>query len=45
MDRDGSGQITLKDISKVISRLKVYIVSIYDVSMNPEFIEGRKSRE
>ena len=34
MDRDGSGQITIQDIG-----------SIYDVSMNPEFLEGRMSRE
>ena len=34
MDRDGSGQLTISDIA-----------SIYDVSMNPEFLEGRKTRE
>lgn len=34
LDKDGSGQITVSDI-----------VGIYDVSMNPEFIEGRKSKE
>ena len=34
LDKDGSGQITVKDIA-----------GIYDVSMNPEFLEGRKSRE
>jgi len=34
MDRDGSGQLNIQDL-----------ISIYDVSMNPEFIEGRKTRE
>eukprot|EP00806_Schmidingerella_arcuata_P000234 Macronucleus_1208.p1 GENE.Macronucleus_1208~~Macronucleus_1208.p1 ORF type:complete len:291 (+),score=158.04 Macronucleus_1208:1-873(+) len=34
MDRDGSGVINIQDIGQ-----------IYDVSMNPEFLEGRKSRE
>ena len=34
MDRDGSGQLTISDIA-----------SIYDVSMNPEFLEGRKTRD
>ena len=34
LDKDGSGQITISDI-----------IGIYDVSMNPEFIEGRKSKE
>ena len=34
MDKDGSGQITIQDI-----------IGIYDVSMNPEFIEGRKTKE
>jgi len=34
MDRDGSGQLTIGDIA-----------SIYDVSMNPEFLEGRKTRD
>ena len=34
MDRDGSGVVTLQDIA-----------GIYDVSMNPEFLEGRKTRE
>lgn len=34
MDRDGSGQISLSDV-----------VQIYDVSMNHEFIEGKKTRE
>ena len=34
MDRDGSGVINIQDIG-----------SIYDVSMNPEFLEGRKTRE
>lgn len=34
MDKDGSGQITISDV-----------VGIYDVSMNPEFIEGRKTKE
>lgn len=34
LDRDGSGQITLADV-----------VQIYDVSMNHEFIEGKKTRE
>ena len=34
LDRDGSGQINIQDIA-----------GIYDVSMNPEFLEGRKSRE
>jgi len=33
MDRDGSGVITIDDIAQ-----------IYDVSMNPEFLEGRKTR-
>ena len=34
LDRDGSGVITIQDIS-----------GIYDVSMNPEFLEGRKTRD
>jgi Ca2+-binding EF-hand superfamily protein len=34
MDRDGSGKLTISDIA-----------SIYDVSMNPEFLEGRKTRD
>ena len=34
MDRDGSGQLSISDIA-----------SIYDVSMNPEFLEGRKTRD
>lgn len=34
LDKDGSGQIRLDDIA-----------SIYDVSMNPEFLEGRKTRD
>jgi len=34
MDRDGSGVINIDDIG-----------AIYDVSMNPEFLEGRKTRE
>jgi len=34
MDNDGSGVIDINDIG-----------SIYDVSMNPEFLEGRKTRE
>jgi calcyphosin len=34
MDRDGSGQITLADV-----------VTLFDVSMNPEFIERRKTKD
>lgn len=34
LDRDNCGGITIKDI-----------IGIYDVSMNPEFLEGRKTRE
>ena len=34
LDIDGSGTITIDDIS-----------GIYDVSMNPEFLEGRKTRD
>jgi Ca2+-binding EF-hand superfamily protein len=34
LDRDGSGKITISDLQ-----------GIYDVSMNPEFLEGRKSRD
>lgn len=34
MDRDQSGQLNIQDIA-----------SIYDVSMNPEFLEGRKTRD
>jgi len=34
LDIDGSGAINLKDI-----------INIYDVSMNPEYIEGRKTKE
>jgi len=34
LDRDGSGQITISDI-----------INIYDVSMNPLFIEKRKTKE
>jgi hypothetical protein len=45
MDRDNSGFLNIQDISKTFSRLKMLIVSVYDVSMNPDYIEGRKSRE
>jgi len=34
LDRDGSGQIKIGDL-----------VGIYDVSRNPEFLEGRKTRD
>lgn len=34
MDTDNSGVLTISDIS-----------GIYDVSMNPEFLEGRKTRD
>jgi len=34
MDKDGGGIITVSDI-----------VSIYDVSKNPDFIEKRKSKD
>ena len=34
LDKDGSGKVTVSDI-----------VGIYDVSMNPEFLEGRKTRD
>lgn len=34
MDKDNSGRIDIRDIG-----------SIYDVSFNPDFLEGRKSRE
>lgn len=34
MDRDGTGVVEIADIA-----------SIYDVSMNPEFLEGRKTRD
>lgn len=34
LDTNGSGQITVSDIS-----------GIYDVSMNPEFLEGRKTKD
>jgi len=34
LDKDCSGQVTIQDI-----------IGIYDVSMNPEFIEGRKTKE
>jgi len=34
LDKDGSGKITISDIA-----------GIYDVSMNPEFLEGKKSRD
>ena len=34
LDKNNSGSITIEDI-----------ISIYDVSMNPEFIEGRKTKE
>lgn len=34
LDRDGSGVVQIKDIA-----------GIYDVSMNPEFLEGRKTRD
>lgn len=34
LDKDNSGQITISDI-----------IAIYDVSKNPEFIEGRKTKE
>lgn len=34
LDKDGSGKITISDIN-----------GIYDVSMNPEFLEGRKTRD
>lgn len=34
LDKNGEGTITIEDIA-----------GIYDVSMNPEFLEGRKTRE
>jgi hypothetical protein len=34
MDKDRIGGISIKDI-----------IGIYDVSMNPEFLENRKTRE
>ena len=34
LDRDRSGQLNINDL-----------IAVYDVSMNPEFIEGRKTRE
>jgi Ca2+-binding EF-hand superfamily protein len=34
MDRDGTGEISIKDIC-----------GIYDVSLNPEFLESRKSKD
>jgi len=34
LDKDGTGAIELSDIA-----------GIYDVSMNPEFLEGRKTRD
>lgn len=34
LDKDGSGELTVSDIA-----------GIYDVSMNPEFLEGRKTRD
>jgi len=34
LDKDGSGKITVSDIA-----------GIYDVSMNPLFLEGRKTRD
>ena len=46
LDKDGSGQLTIADISKHPSTtITLSLVGIYDVSMNPEFIEGRKSKE
>lgn len=34
LDRDGSGQITVRDV-----------IGIFDVSLNPDFIQGKKTRE
>merc|ERR1719451_124826 len=34
LDKDGSGKITVSDIQ-----------GIYDVSMNPEFLEGKKTKD
>lgn len=34
MDRDGSGQVQINDL-----------LGIYDVSRNPDFLEGRKTRD
>ena len=34
LDRDGSGQVSISDI-----------IGVFDVSLNPEFIERRKTRE
>jgi Ca2+-binding EF-hand superfamily protein len=34
LDKDGCGEITIKDI-----------IGIYDVSRNPEFLESRKTKE
>lgn len=45
LDKDGSGQLTVSDISKLTSSQPLLIVGIYDVSMNPEYIEGRKSKD
>lgn len=44
LDRNQSGAIDLDDISKIVKNLHI-LVGVYDVSMNPEFIEGRKSKE
>ena len=44
LDRNQSGAIDLADISKRVKNLHI-LVGVYDVSMNPEFIEGRKSKE
>jgi Ca2+-binding EF-hand superfamily protein len=46
LDRDCSGKLTISDISNPIPNINVLIiVSVYDVSMNPEFIEGKKSKD
>jgi len=34
LDKDGSGKITVSDV-----------INIYDVAMNPEFLEGKKTKE
>ncbi len=43
MDRNGSGVLDLPDIGNYLHLIS--LVNVYDVSMNPEFIEGRKTKD
>lgn len=46
LDRDKSGQVNIQDLSKqMVFVTMMLLVGVYDVSMNPEYIEGRKTKD